>query len=285
MRTYQHVVDTRSIKRLLSLLPDHWVIRELTERDYGIDLIVEIFEKTGTNQHGHDVFDSTGAVFHAQVKGTASELKPTQDGQLTFQLNKSAMLYAERFSAPFLLFRMDVSTNDAKSYFLWIQRYVRDVLDSEKPSWRIDNQDSFYVRIPLHNEISSNLEKIEKIASRPRMIQELIEFRESYFNLTNQLDAASHGELEINSDSLKHLKFLARQISNLITIFKHNDCCIDKSCAKELLSFVDSLDHSSKLSTFSEFPHRHNFDLLANSIEGLTSIEDFISSNDASTTY
>jgi hypothetical protein len=285
MRTYQHVIDTQSIKRVLHLLPGHWVVRELTERDYGIDLIVEIFVKTGEDKHGHAVFSSTGAVFHAQVKGTASKLEPTQDGDFSFQLNKSAMLYAERFTAPFLLFRVDISTSDAKSYFLWIQRYVRDVLDSTNSSWRTDSQDSYAIRIPPHNEISSSLEKIEKIALRPRMIQELMEFRESYFHLTSQLDSASHGQLEINRYSLNHLALLARQISNLATIFKYNNCSIDRQCAMELLSFVESLDQSSNPSAYSEIPHRHNFDLLASSIEGLTSIEDFIASNDDDTVY
>jgi hypothetical protein len=159
------------------------------------------------------------------------------------------------------------------------------VLDSERPSWRTDNQDSYSVRVPPHNEISSSLEKIAKIASRPRMIQELIEFRESYFHLTSQLDAASHGQFAIDADSLGHMTLLARQISNLTTIFKYNDCCIDKSCATDLLLFVTSLNNSSAGTIFSELPHRYNFDLLASSIESLTSAEDFIASNDNGTVY
>lgn len=285
MRTYQHVIDTRSIKRVLSLLPDHWVIRELTERDYGIDLIVEIFEKTGINEHGHDVFGSTGAVFHAQVKGTASKLEPAQDGQFRFQLNKSAMLYAERFSAPFLLFRVDISTSDAKSYFLWIQRYVRDVLDSERPDWRTQQQDSFSVGIPPHNEIASSFEKIEQIASRPRLIQEIVEFRESYLHLSSQLDAVSHGQFNLDSASLTHMTLLARQIKNLKIIYNYNQCCIDRSCAEQLLSFVSSLNLTSDNSTFSQIPHRDNFDLLASSLEGLTNIESFIAENEDGTVY
>ncbi|RDS85022.1 DUF4365 domain-containing protein [Dyella monticola] len=285
MRTYQDVIDTRSIKHVLSLLPDYWVIRELTERDYGIDLIVEIFEKIGTNKHGHDVFDSTGAVFHAQVKGTASALEPKKDGNFSFQLDKGALLYAERFSTPFMLFRVDVSSSSAKSYFLWIQRYVKDVLELERPAWRTEAQESFSLDIPPHNEIVSGLKKIEKIASRPRLIEETVEFCESYLHLSSQLDAVSHGQLNVNVASLKGMKLLARQINNLKVIFKYNDCCIDRSCATELLSFVDSLDLTSNPSAFSNFPHRDNFNLLASSLNALASVENFIAENEDDTAY
>ncbi|MGJ0630236.1 DUF4365 domain-containing protein [Xenorhabdus bovienii] len=285
MRTKQHIIDTRSIKRVLNILPDHWVIRELTERDYGIDFIVEIFEKTGMNQYDHDVFDSTGAVFHAQVKGTASALKIKRDGNLSYQFDKGSLLYTERFSTPFLLFRVDVSSEDAKSYFLWIQRYIRDVLDSGMPACRTEAKDSFTVDIPTHNEISSNFEKIEKIASRPRLIQETVEFCESYFHLSSQLDAVSCGQFNLDSDSLGHMVRLVRQINNLRIIFKYNDCRINKSCAKELLSFVQLLDLNTDSSVFSNFPHRYNFDLLAGSLNSFTDIENFLAENDANTIY
>lgn len=51
MRTYQHVIDTKSIKKLLNLFPNEWVIRELTARDYGTDLVIEIFTLVRNNKH------------------------------------------------------------------------------------------------------------------------------------------------------------------------------------------------------------------------------------------
>ena len=146
MRTTQHVIDTRTIKQVLNLLPDHWVIRELTERDYGIDLMVEIFEKTGEDKYCHDIFDSTGAIIHIQVKGTESKLEPTKDGTFSYQMGKSALSYVENFSTPFLLFRVDISLSPAKAYFIWLQQYIKDILDSERPNWRTDAQESFAVK-------------------------------------------------------------------------------------------------------------------------------------------
>lgn len=285
MRTEQHIIDTRSIKRVLSILPDHWVIRELTERDYGIDLLIEIFEKGGKDKNGYDIYDSTGAIFHAQVKGTSRALNVKEDDNISFSLDKKALFYTERFSTPFLLFRVDVSSDSADSYFLWIQRYVRDVLDSTDPAWRTDTQAKISVNIPKHNDISSNFEKIEKIASRPRLIQETVEFCESYFHLSSQLENAAAGNFVINKDSLAHMVLLARQIRNLQTIFKYNSCSINKSCAEKLLSFVESLTPNSPASVFHNIPHKYNFDLLANSIHGMTDIENFIAEYDEGTVY
>lgn len=285
MRTYQHIIDTRSVKKVLNLLPDHWVIRELTERDYGIDLIVEIFEKAGSDNHGHDAFESTGAMFHIQVKGTNSKLTATGDGTFSYPMSKYALSYSESFSTPFFLFRVDVSEPDANSYFIWIQRYIKDVLDLHRPTWRTDSQDSFSVYIPPHNQITERLEKIEKIASRPMFIQELVEFRENYFHLSNQLIAASNGQYLIDSSSLEHMKNLARQIYNLNILYKYNNCCIDKNCAKDLLTFVEALTISSKNSDFAGSPHQHNFELLSGSIEGISDVENFIAANDTDTVY
>ncbi|KAF0844154.1 uncharacterized protein DUF4365 [Methylovorus glucosotrophus] len=284
MRTHQHITDTRSIRRVLNLLPDHWVIRDLTERDYGIDLTVEVFEKNGINIHG-DTYSSTGAMFHIQVKGTASKLKHKRGRYISFPLDKGAIEYASQFNVPFLLFLVDISSQDAKSYFLWIQRYVRDFLDLKSPGWRTGTQNSFSVQIPLHNEISSRYNKIEKIASRPCVIQEMVDFNEIYSNLSRQLNAISIGNLDLNNESLKNLKILAMHIYNLKMIYKYNDCCINKDSAQDLLEFVNSLDLKTEKSTFSKSPHQYHFSLLVNSLYGVTELENFIAENDGETVY
>ena len=285
MRTVQHITDTRAIKRVLQILPDPWLIRELTERDYGIVLLVEIFEHSGVEPHGHAIYNSTGSVFHAQVKGTNSPISFRQDGQIGFQLSKKAILYAESFSTPFLLLMVDLSSDEAESYFLWIQRYIRYVLDSSHPAWRTMEQKPFAVAIPPHNKLSSEMAKIERIAARPRLIQELVEFRESYFHLTAQLEAASSGNYNLDEGAIGELTLLARQITNLRVIYQHNNCSIGRSCAEDLFSFVTSIHAGSDRSGLSDIPHRENFDLLSSSLEGLHFIENFIESSSSRTVY
>lgn len=42
LRTHEHIKETISIKALLRSIPDHWILRHLTERDYGLDCLIEI---------------------------------------------------------------------------------------------------------------------------------------------------------------------------------------------------------------------------------------------------
>jgi hypothetical protein len=133
MRTYQHIIDTKSVKKVLNTFPDHWVVRELSERDYGTDLSIEIFSEVSIDRHGHKIYESSGCNCNIQIKGTNERLELIQaDNSYHCSLDKKALLYMERFAIPFLLIRADVSSIAAKSYFVWIQRYIKEVLDIEK---------------------------------------------------------------------------------------------------------------------------------------------------------
>lgn len=46
-RVNQHVSEKRSLTIIKDSLPESWVIREISERDYGVDLYVEIVENDG----------------------------------------------------------------------------------------------------------------------------------------------------------------------------------------------------------------------------------------------
>ena len=41
-RVPTHIAETRSWKILYEQVPDEWIIRQVTERDYGIDCFVEL---------------------------------------------------------------------------------------------------------------------------------------------------------------------------------------------------------------------------------------------------
>jgi len=44
-RTPQHISETASFKIFSNKIPDNWIIRYVTERDYGIDLYIELVNK------------------------------------------------------------------------------------------------------------------------------------------------------------------------------------------------------------------------------------------------
>lgn|GEM_PF-1325369 len=47
LRTPEHVMETESFKALDACIPSQWILRHVTERDYGIDCLVEIVADNG----------------------------------------------------------------------------------------------------------------------------------------------------------------------------------------------------------------------------------------------
>lgn len=69
-RSRSHEIDSRACSIISGLMPfESWVIRDLTERDFGIDIIAERF----------DGGDATSELLAIQVKGTE---KPIDDSQV-----------------------------------------------------------------------------------------------------------------------------------------------------------------------------------------------------------
>ena len=162
MRTETHITETRSIKKLLNALPDAWVVRELTERDYGTDLVVELFGLS----HDNAGYYPTGATLNIQVKGTTKEAHILKNKNvISFSLKTSFLEYALKFPIPFILVLVDLTKpNTDGIYFLWIQRYVFDVLDEERQDWRESHQDTVTLKLPVENSLPDNIAKLESIA-------------------------------------------------------------------------------------------------------------------------
>lgn len=283
MRTQAHVIDTKAVKKVLNLLPDHWVVRELTERDYGIDLMVEIFVPGLRDKKGNEAFDSSGAIFHIQIKGTSKELKASKSGSINYSLDKSSLKYVEKFSVPFFLFRLDLSSDSDKCYFVWIQRYIKDVLDIEDPFWRESRKNSVTVRIPKENLVLARIERVQEIAFRPKYLEELIEYRELYGDLVNRFTAMLSGNHANDERAISEITALARRIQRFSVLLSRNNCCVSRSCFDELIDYIENAQVN--ITEFSDFSGKYNLDLLYESIEGMMSVEEFVLENDGHTAY
>lgn len=64
-RSLTHVEERKAVKILGNYLPDEWVVREMTERDYGVDAYIEIINKDRR---------VTGDLIALQIKGTEEVL-------------------------------------------------------------------------------------------------------------------------------------------------------------------------------------------------------------------
>jgi hypothetical protein len=56
------------MKPIMACFPDHWVLRHQTERDYGVDCIVEMAEMATPQRPGAEM---PGELFAIQSKGVA----------------------------------------------------------------------------------------------------------------------------------------------------------------------------------------------------------------------
>jgi hypothetical protein len=153
-----HEIDTAARRRVPSALPHAWEHREKTGRDYGVDLEVELF----------DSGDATGTFLLFQVKGTTADLGDS-GAEIPFDLEVKTLKYAELFVAPFVLALSPVNVDPPRFFFLWLQEYVRVVLDADNPGWR-DNKRSVRVKIPRRNLMPGTESRMAFIANFPRRL-------------------------------------------------------------------------------------------------------------------
>lgn len=156
-RSRSHEIDSRACSIISALMPfESWVIRDLTERDFGIDKIAERF----------DGGEATSELLAIQVKGTENPIDDSKD--ISFQLETKTLLYAEMLAIPFLLFRCSIA-DSGSCYFVWLQEYIRVRLNFENPDWR--HQKSNAVHIPQRNRlgVESADARLARIAQFPKL--------------------------------------------------------------------------------------------------------------------
>ena len=129
-RTQAHMTDSKACLLVAQLFSENWVLRDLTERDYGIDRIAERFhDECGTSE-----------MLILQIKGTKSNIDKNNP---RFSLETKTLIYAEMFSVPFLLVYCSVN-EPSQCYYLWLQEYIRVRLNYENPKWRTQGTNTVY---------------------------------------------------------------------------------------------------------------------------------------------
>lgn len=158
-----HVTETKSNNVLRSLLdPDRFLVREQSERDYGIDLLVECFGP------GRQVI---GRQLLVQLKGDDSAELPQDENPISFSIETTHLARAELFSVPELLVWVPTGVSQPAAWYLWVQEYIEVVLDQD-PShagWR--EQGSKTLHIPYANALhqqATATERLQSIAAVPR---------------------------------------------------------------------------------------------------------------------
>ena len=203
-RTREHIIETETRRIVPALLsPERFVERDQTERDYGIDLVVECFDEG----------EPTGAYLLFQLKGT-DHLPPEQDVKsISFDAEVKHLRRAERFVTPILLIWCPVQAEPRRFWFLWLQEYIRVVLNNSKPEWR--EQGTIRLFIPNTNVISlkdeAGLSRLRHIANHPRRLEQF-----------GQLARLTH-EAPFVWDDPARLALLFEEVLKLDAIFGDSD--------------------------------------------------------------
>lgn len=136
-RPATHVTEAASWRLLQNLAPENWIVREVTERDYGIDAYIEIASDAG---------EITGDLISVQLKGSEAiewkalkakkGAKTSKEGKAkkgsdadrdnkarSPQIATSTANYWERLPVPVFLFVADVT--ESNIYFAPVEQTIR----------------------------------------------------------------------------------------------------------------------------------------------------------------
>ncbi|MEL7635524.1 hypothetical protein SPX_38340 [Sporomusa paucivorans] len=163
MRPEQHETDTVARRLVPQAFPASWEHRELTGRDYGIDMVVELFSSARP----------TGSFLSLQIKGTTHTIEEDVS-ELKFDVPVNTLRYSELFASPVLLVVCPIHDSRRRIYFLWLQEYIRVVLNFDNPEWR-NNTETARVKIPMDNIVSEKTDKLRWIACHPIRNYEFIQ--------------------------------------------------------------------------------------------------------------
>ncbi len=153
IRDTKHVTETSSYKIFSRNIPDHWIIREISERDYGIDCYIELVNNR--NQ-------VTGELISMQLKGK-QKIKWTKDDYFTFSgINISTTNYWMNFPTPVFICLVDLETEEV--FYSSVKESVR------KNFYSYIKQDTFSYKIYKKDKLE---------------ISTLLSFLSSYFSDKN----------------------------------------------------------------------------------------------------
>ena len=114
-RVNKHITETSSFKIFRNNIPDSWIIREFTERDYGIDCYIELVNRN--NQ-------VTGELISVQLKGK-KEIPWTKENYFTFSgINISTTNYWNLFPTPVFICLVDTISKEV--FFCPVKSHIRE---------------------------------------------------------------------------------------------------------------------------------------------------------------
>ena len=221
-----HVTDTFAVRTILSALPGDWLVRSLEERDYGIDLTIEMFDGN----------KPTGKIALIQIKGHEAAFPE----MVSIAFPVKTIKYALLFSEPFFLFHTSIA--DQRTYFVWIQKYVTARLNSRNPKWR--SRKHVTLHFPKENTLKDGRGKIEEIMARYAARSQALEYLSAFDWLEGHWEFFHLGQKELMEPCLHNLDRMRKCDQFLAVYAQFDDFMPDFTLAKKCLESL-----SKKLKT------------------------------------
>lgn len=159
IRSKQHISETASFKLFQAKIPNNWIIREPTERDYGIDCYLELVNEK--NQ-------LTGELVFIQLKSKQSINWTKSNTYKMSDINISTTNYWNQIPVPVFIFLADI--DEQEIYMLsvkhWIKRKYTEYTKQESFTYQFDknfifNQKSGLINFKLYYYYEHNRTQFE----------------------------------------------------------------------------------------------------------------------------
>ena len=170
-RVRQHIMEDESYEIINKFIPKSWVIREFNRPDYGIDLVIELFENINDK-----VAETLGEFIFVQVKSVKkvdkvkeilypvdnvaksrwkeekSEYVEMELVKYSFDTDSLFTIQSLGASISVLLFLVDIECKDV--YFVCLNDYIDRIILPKNPKY--SSQKSYTIKIPTSNKLSNN---------------------------------------------------------------------------------------------------------------------------------
>jgi hypothetical protein len=138
-RVKQHISESASFNLFNLVIPNNWIARELTEKDYGIDCYLEII---------NDQDEITGELTLIQLKSVLYGIPWTKNDYYTLtKIKVSTTNYWKNLAVPVFVFLTYIENK--KVYFKSVDKEIRinyqNYLQQQKFNYQINKSDEFTV--------------------------------------------------------------------------------------------------------------------------------------------
>ncbi len=249
-RVRQHIMEDESYDVIKRFIPNNLVIREFNRPDYGIDLVIELFEKVN-----EQISETLGEFIFVQVKSAQrierklervypvenvakrkwkedkSEYVEMEVVKYSFDTDSIFTIQSLGASVSVLLFLVDLASKEV--FFICLNDYIDRVILPKSQSY--DKQKSCTIKIPTLNKLSdvdvSNT-ALEFYGKRAKLLASFSKF----FYQRNELNYAVMGKENNKEKQLEFIELVAyfiNQIENL-DIWKFKGWAILPQTKKEI---------------------------------------------------